>query len=119
MCDVPLMVDIDTDSAPARQHRTHGQVLIKSARPRATSRIKSAKRRGHRPGKEIVTTEEMVDRVKAAADAKTDPTSDRPHGRYPCICDAAIERAIAWKPALTIFAEAAYDLPMHDASLTP
>ena len=32
-----------------------------------------AKRCGHRPGKEIVTTEEMVDRVKAAADAKIDP----------------------------------------------
>jgi hypothetical protein len=32
----------------------------------------AAKRRGHRPGKEIVSLEEMVDRVKAAVDARTD-----------------------------------------------
>ena len=31
------------------------------------------KRRGHRPNKEIVSTEEMVDRIKAAVDARTDP----------------------------------------------
>jgi len=33
-----------------------------------------AKRCGHRPGKELVSTEEMVDRVKAAVDARTDPS---------------------------------------------
>jgi len=78
-----------------------------------------AKRCGHRPGKEIVTTEEMVDRVKAAADAKTDKDffliartdAIQVHG-----VDAAIERAIACVEAGAdgIFAEAAYDLPTYE-----
>jgi methylisocitrate lyase len=74
-----------------------------------------AKRCGHRPGKEIVSTEEMRDRVKAAADARTDDSfyliartdAIASHG-----VDAAIERAMACVEAGAdaIFAEAAYDL---------
>jgi len=66
-----------------------------------------------------VTTEEMVDRVKAAADAKTDKDffliartdAIQVHG-----VDAAIERAIACVEAGAdgIFAEAAYDLPTYE-----
>jgi methylisocitrate lyase len=77
-----------------------------------------AKRCGHRPGKEIVSTEEMVDRIKAAADAKTDASffliartdAIAVHG-----VDAAIERAIACVEAGAdgIFAEAAYDLDTY------
>src|SRR3546814_6160170 len=57
-----------------------------------------AKRCGHRPGKEIVTQGEMVDRVKAAADAKTDPDFfliARTDAIQAQGGDAAIERAIA------------------------
>ena len=57
-----------------------------------------AKRCGHRPDKEIVTTEEMVDRVKAAADAKIDPDFfliARTDAIQAFGVDAAIERAIA------------------------
>jgi len=77
-----------------------------------------AKRCGHRPGKEIVSTEEMVDRVKAAVDAKTDSAffviartdAIAVHG-----VDAAIERSLACVEAGAdgIFAEAAYDLPTY------
>jgi methylisocitrate lyase len=77
-----------------------------------------AKRCGHRPGKEIVTADEMVDRVKAAADAKTDPEFFL-IARTDAIAvdgvDAAIERAQRCVEAGAdgIFAEAAYDLPTY------
>src|SRR3546814_2468869 len=75
-----------------------------------------AKRCGHRPGKEIVTQGETVDRVKAAADAKTDPDFfliARTDAIQAQGVDAAIERAIASAEAgaAAIFAEAAYALP--------
>ena len=77
-----------------------------------------AKRCGHRPGKEVVSTDEMVDRVKAAADARTHPDffliartdAIAAHG-----VDAAIERAVACVEAGAdgIFAEAAHDLATY------
>jgi len=77
-----------------------------------------AKRCGHRPGKEIVSAAEMADRVKAAADARTD-TDFFLFARTDAIqvegVDAAIERALLCVEAGAdgIFAEAAYDLPTY------
>jgi len=73
VCSLPLMVDIDTGWGGAFNiART-----IKSFTRAGVAAVHmedqvSAKRCGHRPGKEVVPTEEMVDRIKAAVDAKTD-----------------------------------------------
>ncbi len=120
VCDVPLMVDIDTGFGPSAFNiaRTVKSLIKFGAASCHIEDQVGAKRCGHRPGKEIVTTEEMVDRVKAAADAKTDPDffliartdAIQIHG-----VDAAIERAIKCVEAGAdgIFAEAAYDLPTY------
>jgi methylisocitrate lyase len=78
----------------------------------------SAKRCGHRPGKELVPTEEMVDRVKAAVDARTDEqfvVMARTDALANEGLDAAIERARAYVAAGAdmIFAEAVTDLGMY------
>jgi methylisocitrate lyase len=75
VCDLPLLVDIDTGfGASAFNIARTVKSLIKFGA--AACHIEDqvgAKRCGHRPGKEVVTKQEMVDRVKAAVDAKTDP----------------------------------------------
>jgi methylisocitrate lyase len=75
VCDTPLLVDVDTGfGASAFNIARTTKSLIKSGA--AAMHIEDqvgAKRCGHRPGKAIVSQDEMVDRVKAAADAKTDP----------------------------------------------
>ena len=77
-----------------------------------------AKRCGHRPGKELVTTEEMVDRVKAAADARTD-SSFFIMARTDALAveglNAAIERACRCVEAGAdgIFPEAMTELSMY------
>ncbi len=121
VCDVPLMVDIDTGFGPSAFNiaRTVKSLIKFGAAACHIEDQVGAKRCGHRPGKEIVTTEEMVDRVKAAADAKTDPNffliartdAIQVHG-----VDAAIERAVKCVEAGAdgIFAEAAYDLPTYE-----
>lgn len=120
VCDVPLLVDIDTGFGPSAFNieRTVKSLIKFGAAACHIEDQVGAKRCGHRPGKEIVSTEEMVDRVKAAADAKTDPDffliartdAIQVHG-----VDAAIERAIKCVEAGAdgIFAEAAYDLPTY------
>src|SRR5690606_32078778 len=78
-----------------------------------------AKRCGHRPGKEIVSAGEMADRVKAAADARTD-SDFFIIARTDAIAvegvDAALERAIACVEAGAdaIFPEASYDLATYE-----
>jgi methylisocitrate lyase len=120
VCDVPLLVDIDTGFGPSafNMGRTIKSLIKAGAAACHLEDQVGAKRCGHRPGKEIVSTEEMVDRVKAAVDAKTDPDffiiartdAIQVHG-----VDAAIERAIKCVEAGAdaIFAEAAYDLPTY------
>ena len=74
VCDLPLLVDIDTGFGRRVQHRAHGEVADQGRRGGVHIEDQvGAKRCGHRPGKEIVSTEEMVDRIKAAVDARTDP----------------------------------------------
>ena len=120
VCDLPLMVDIDTGFGPSAFNiaRTVKSLIKFGAAACHIEDQVGAKRCGHRPGKEIVSAGEMADRVKAAADAKTDPDFFL-IARTDAIAvdgvDAAIERAIACVEAGAdaIFAEAAYDLPTY------
>src|SRR5690348_17515509 len=75
VCDLPLLVDIDTGFGPSAFNiaRTVKSLIKFGAAACHIEDQVGAKRCGHRPGKEIVSTGEMADRVKAAADAKTDP----------------------------------------------
>ncbi len=71
--DTPLLVDIDTGFGGAFNIARSVKSIIKAGA--AAVHIEDqvqAKRCGHRPNKAIVSLEEMVDRVKAAVDAKTD-----------------------------------------------
>lgn len=120
VCDLPLLVDIDTGfGASAFNIERTVKSLIKAGG--AGCHIEDqvgAKRCGHRPGKEIVSQQEMIDRVKAAVDAKTDPDFFL-IARTDAIAvdgvDAAIERAQACVEAGAdgIFAEAVNDLPTY------
>lgn len=120
VCDLPLMVDIDTGFGPSAFNiaRTVKSLIKMGAAACHIEDQVGAKRCGHRPGKEIVPVQEMADRVKAAADAKTDKDFFL-IARTDAIAvdgvDAAIERAIACVEAGAdgIFAEAAYDLPTY------
>ena len=120
VCDVPLLVDIDTGFGPSAFNiaRTVKSLIKFGAAACHIEDQVGAKRCGHRPGKEIVSAQEMADRVKAAADAKTDADFFL-IARTDAIAvegvDAAIERAIKCVEAGAdgIFAEAAYDLPTY------
>jgi methylisocitrate lyase len=72
--DVPLLVDIDTGFGGAFNIARTVKSMIKmgSAAVHIEDQVQ-AKRCGHRPNKAVVSQQEMVDRVKAAVDAKTDP----------------------------------------------
>jgi methylisocitrate lyase len=120
VCDVPLLVDIDTGFGPSAFNiaRTVKSLIKFGAAACHIEDQVGAKRCGHRPGKEIVSKQEMADRVKAAADAKTDKDFFL-IARTDAIAaegvDAAIERSIACVEAGAdgIFAEAAHDLPTY------
>lgn len=120
VCDLPLLVDIDTGFGPSAFNiaRTVKSLIKFGAAGCHIEDQVGAKRCGHRPGKELVSTEEMVDRVKAAADAKTDPSFyliARTDAIASFGIDAAIERSVKCVEAGAdaIFAEAAYDLPTY------
>jgi methylisocitrate lyase len=74
VCELPLLVDSDTGfGASAFNIGRTVRSLIKAGA--AATHIEDqvgAKRCGHRPGKELVSAEEMCDRIKAAVDARTD-----------------------------------------------
>jgi methylisocitrate lyase len=120
VCDLPLLVDIDTGFGPSAFNISRTiRTLIKAGA--AACHIEDqvgAKRCGHRPGKEIVPVDEMADRVKAAADAKTDKdffVIARTDAIATEGVDRAIERALACVEAGAdgIFAEAAQDLATY------
>lgn len=120
VCDLPLLVDIDTGFGPSAFNieRTIKNLIKAGAAAAHIEDQVGAKRCGHRPGKEIVSCEEMVDRVRAAAGAKTDPDFfliARTDAIQAEGVDAAIERCQRYVEAGAdgIFAEAAYDLPTY------
>ena len=120
VCDLPLLVDIDTGFGPSafNMARTVKSLVKAGAAACHLEDQVGAKRCGHRPGKEIVPVGEFVDRVKAAVDARTDDQFfiiARTDAIAVDGVDAAIERAVRCVEAGAdgIFAEAAYDLPTY------
>jgi len=120
VCALPLLVDVDTGfGASAFNIARTVKSLIKSGA--AAMHIEDqvgAKRCGHRPGKELVTKEEMVDRIKAAVDAKTDAeflVMARTDALAVEGLDRAIERSLACVEAGAdaIFPEAMTEMSMY------
>ena len=74
VCAVPLLVDVDTGFGASAFNiaRTTRSLIRAGAAALHIEDQVGAKRCGHRPGKELVPAQEMVDRIKAAADARTD-----------------------------------------------
>ena len=116
---LPLLVDIDTGWGSAFNiARTIRSMIKAGAGAVHVEDQVGAKRCGHRPGKEVVSKDEMVDRVKAAVDARTDPgfvIMARTDALAVEGLDAAIERAVAYVEAGAdmIFPEAMTDLAMY------
>ncbi|MEO7405086.1 MAG: methylisocitrate lyase [Burkholderiales bacterium] len=120
VCDLPLLVDVDTGfgSSAFNIARTVRQLIHAGAGAMHIEDQVGAKRCGHRPGKEIVSKEEMVDRIKAAVDARTDPgfvIMARTDALAVEGLDRAIDRAVACVEAGAdmIFPEAMTALPMY------
>ena len=119
-CSLPLLVDADTGfGASALNVARSVKSLIKfgAAAMHIEDQV-GAKRCGHRPGKEVVPSVEMVDRVKAAVDARTDPdfvVMARTDALAVEGLEAAIARALAYVEAGAdmIFPEAVTDLSLY------
>jgi methylisocitrate lyase len=120
VCDLPLLVDVDTGFGASAFNvaRTVKSLVKFGAAAMHIEDQVGAKRCGHRPGKELVSKEEMVDRIKAAVDARTDPgffVMARTDALASEGLESAIERAVACVEAGAdaIFPEAITDLGMY------
>jgi len=119
--DLPLLVDADTGWGGAFNiSRTVKEMTRAGAAGMHIEDQVAQKRCGHRPNKEIVTQEEMVDRVKAAVDARIDDQfliMARTDALQQQGLEAAIERAQACVDAGAdaIFAEAVHTLDQYKA----
>jgi len=118
-CDLPLLVDADTGWGGAFNIARTVKSFIKfgAAGLHIEDQVQ-AKRCGHRPGKEVVSKQEMVDRIKSAVDARTDPSfviMARTDALAVEGIDAALERAVACVEAGAdmIFPEAMTELAMY------
>lgn len=120
ICKLPLLVDIDTGFGPSAFNiaRTITSLIAAGAAAAHIEDQVGAKRCGHRPNKELVSQAEMVDRVRAAVEAR----GDNPFvimARTDAIAvegmDAAITRARAYVEAGAdaIFPEAIRDLDSY------
>jgi methylisocitrate lyase len=120
VCDLPLLVDVDTGFGASAFNvaRTTRSLIKAGAAAMHMEDQVGAKRCGHRPNKELVSKEEMADRIKAAVDARQDPgfvVMARTDALANEGLDQAIERAVAYVKAGAdmIFPEAITDLPMY------
>ena len=120
VCSLPLLVDVDTGFGASAFNiaRTVKSLIKAGAAAMHIEDQVGAKRCGHRPGKELVSKEEMVDRIKAAVDAKTDPefvVMARTDALAVEGLERAIERAIACVDAGAdaVFPEAMTELSMY------
>lgn len=119
MVDTPLLVDIDTGWGGAFNiSRTIREMIRAGVAAVHIEDQVAQKRCGHRPNKEIVLVDEMVDRVKAAVDAKTDPEfvlMARTDALQKEGLQGVIDRACAYVEAGAdaIFAEAMTDIGMY------
>ena len=118
---LPLLVDADTGWGGAFNiARTVKEMTRAGAAGFHIEDQVAQKRCGHRPNKEIVSLDEMVDRVKASVDARTDESffiMARTDALAQQGLEAAIERAIACQEAGAdaIFAEAVHTLDQYKA----
>lgn len=130
VCPLPLLVDVDSGFGASAFNvaRTVRSVSKAGAAGLHIEDQVGAKRCGHRPNKAIVSTEEMVDRIKAAVDARSDPDfviMARTDALAVEGLEAAIERARAYVAAGAdmLFPEAITELDMYrrfaDASRVP
>ncbi|MGO1245823.1 MAG: methylisocitrate lyase [Sphingobacterium sp.] len=113
VCAVPLVVDIDTGFGPSAFNVAR---TVKSLSKAGAAAVHledqvGAKRCGHRPGKELVSPQEMSDRIKAACDGRVEESfliGARTDALASEGIDRALERALAYKQAGAdfIFAEA-------------
>ena len=115
VCELPLLVDADTGWGHALSIGRTVKSFIKSgAAAMHIEDQEAAKRCGHRPGKAIVATQEMLDRISAVVDARTDDTfvvMARTDALASEGVDASIERCQKYieAGADVIFAEAITD----------
>lgn len=120
VCDLPLLVDVDTgfgSSAFNVARTVRAMIKFGAAAIHIEDQVGS-KRCGHRPNKEIVSQQEMVDRIKAAVDARTDDSfviMARTDALAVEGLDAALDRAAACIEAGAdmIFPEAITELGMY------
>ena len=120
VCDLPLLVDVDTGFGASAFNvaRTTRSLIKAGAAAMHIEDQAGAKRCGHRPGKELVSAAEMVDRIKAAVDARTD-SQFAVMARTDALAneglDAAVSRALQYVQAGAdmIFPEAIPSLDMY------
>ena len=120
VCDLPLLVDVDTGFGASAFNvaRTTRSIAKAGAAAMHIEDQVGAKRCGHRPGKELVSKEEMCDRIKAAVDARGDESfvimarTDALAGEG---FDSAVSRAVSYVEAGAdmIFPEAITELGMY------
>ena len=120
VCSLPLLVDVDTGFGPSAFNvaRTVRTMQKAGAAAIHIEDQVGAKRCGHRPNKEIVSQREMVDRIKAAVDARNDDSfviMARTDALAAEGLDAAIERAVRCVEAGAdmVFPEAVTELAQY------
>jgi len=120
VCDLPLLVDIDTGFGPSAFNieRTISSLIRAGAAAAHIEDQVGAKRCGHRPNKEIVSTAEMVDRIRAASSARGEDSFFL-IARTDAIAQEGVSKAIERSRAYVaagadaIFAEAITDLDSY------
>src|SRR6185436_20182267 len=116
---LPVLVDIDTGWGSAFNIARTIRAMVKAGAGAVHMEDQvGIKRCGHRPGKEVVSKAEMVDRIKAAVDARTDPgfvIMARTDALAMEGLEAALDRAAAYVEAGAdmIFPEAITELAMY------
>ena len=113
VCDTPLLVDADTGFGASAFNigRTVKDLIKAGAAAMHIEDQVGAKRCGHRPNKEIVSKDEMVDRIKAAVDARTDDNFQI-MARTDAIANEGIESAL---DRIHAYIEAGADLVFPEA----
>jgi methylisocitrate lyase len=120
VCNLPLLVDVDTGFGPSAfniARTTKALIKFGAAAMHIEDQV-GAKRCGHRPNKELVSSQEMADRIKAAVDARSDPSfviiarTDALAKEGP---EKALDRACSYVQAGAdmIFVEAATELHIY------
>ena len=120
VCDLPLLVDVDTGFGASAFNvaRTTRSLIKAGAAAMHIEDQVGAKRCGHRPGKELVSTQEMCDRIKAAVDGRTD-SGFVIMARTDSLANEGLESAVARAKAYVeagadmIFPEAITELSMY------